>query len=320
MHAAPGLAGRSVLGSIQAVLVSFNSGPEVLRLCDAVLAEADGLVIVDNGSSPALLATLRDFVATHGPRAQLIANPENLGLAAAQNQGIEAAFGKRADWVLLLDHDSLPRPGLVAAFARALASAPDADRVALLAAAIHQPPEAGETRYWTMRGKWRVERRRLGADVEENAIFAIASGSLIRSAALRSVGTMREDFFIDYVDVEFGLRLKAAGWKILVVPGALLEHRLGNPSRHRAGGKSFKATNHDAARRFTIFRNRARLWRSYLRTRPGWVLADLAAAAADVLRILCFEDRKRAKLERAAVGLWRGLTAPPLAGRAPPQP
>ena len=167
-----------------------------------------------------------------------------------------------------------------------------------------------------MRGKWRIARHRLGDRVEEDALFAIASGSLLRAAALQSLGGMREDFFIDYVDVEFGLRLRAAGCKILIVPGAVLEHRLGDPTRHTLAGRAFKATNHSAARRFTIFRNRARLWRSYLAGRPGWVLADMAAAAADVLRILGFESEKRGKLGQAAAGLWQGLRAPPLAGRS----
>jgi GT2 family glycosyltransferase len=304
--------GRSPLGSVQAVVVSFDSGPEILRLCDAVLAEADGLIIVDNGSSPTLMRTLRHLADAQPARVQLIANDDNRGLAAAQNQGIEAAFRRGADWVLLLDDDSVPRPGMLAAFADALAAARDPQRVALLAAAILQPEAAGQTRYWTMRGKWRVARRRLGSAVEEDAIFAIASGSLVRNEAIKSLGGLREDFFIDYVDVEFGLRLKRAGWRILVVPRAMLEHRLGNPTRHAFGAWSFKSTNHDAARRFTIFRNRARLWRAYGFARPGWVLADAAAAAADLMRILCFEADKPAKLGRALCGLWLGLRAPPL--------
>ena len=136
----------SVLGTVQAVLVTYDSGPEVLRLCQAVLDEVDGLVIVDNGSPAGLMTRLEDVKRAYAPRVEIVANAQNRGLAAAQNQGIEAAIRKKADWILLLDDDSLPVPGLVAAFGKALASVPDRERVALLAAAIRQPPEAGDTR------------------------------------------------------------------------------------------------------------------------------------------------------------------------------
>lgn len=297
------------LGRVYAVAVTFNSEADFARACAATLAEVDGLVIVDNGSGRETCAMLERIARLEPDRVLLIANERNIGLDRAQNQGIAAARARGADWILLLDHDSTPAPGMVAAFAQALLALADPRRVAVLAPRLIQTPASIETRYWLAKGRWGARRTYFDRPILDGALFVIASGSLIRVEALDAVGAMREDFFIDYIDVEFGLRLNRAGWRIVLVGTAELHHRLGEPSRHGLLGQKLKTTNHNAARRYTIFRNRARLWRAYGLIRPGWVGLDLAAAATDLFRILAFEDSKRAKLGRALAGLWAGVTS-----------
>ncbi len=103
------------LGRVQAVAVTYDSGPEIESVAAAALAESDGLVIVDNGSTDAVRVRLRALADASESRIALIENGENLGLDRAQNQGIAAARARGADWILLLDDDSLVAPGLLAA-------------------------------------------------------------------------------------------------------------------------------------------------------------------------------------------------------------
>ena len=56
----------------------------------------------------------------------------------------------------------------------------------------------------------------------------IASGCLIPMAALNAVGLMRRDMFIDYVDIEWGLRAKSLGWQSWGVFAARMSHSLGD--------------------------------------------------------------------------------------------
>jgi rhamnosyltransferase len=58
--------------------------------------------------------------------------------------------------------------------------------------------------------------------------YLIASGCLIPAGVLPTVGLMNVDLFIDYVDIEWGLRAKALGFQSFGVFAARMEHSLGD--------------------------------------------------------------------------------------------
>jgi rhamnosyltransferase len=55
----------------------------------------------------------------------------------------------------------------------------------------------------------------------------IASGSIIRTSVLDSVGAMREDFFIDWVDIEWCMRARSMGYLSYYVPSVVMKHSVG---------------------------------------------------------------------------------------------
>ncbi|MCG7947086.1 MAG: hypothetical protein N0C84_12160, partial [Candidatus Thiodiazotropha taylori] len=65
--------------------------------------------------------------------------------------------------------------------------------------------------------------------------------------------------------------------------------------------------NHSPKRRYTIYRNRTRIWRENLFTFPGFVLYDFLASLHDLFRILMFEESKMSKLWAATKGIGVGL-------------
>ncbi len=92
-----------------AVIVVFQ--PELEALYQLVLATAEqveGIVIVNN--SPKV--SLNDLLQAADTPIHLITLEENMGIAYAQNIGIEWAISQNAQYVLLLDQDSTPLPGM----------------------------------------------------------------------------------------------------------------------------------------------------------------------------------------------------------------
>lgn len=79
------------------------------------------VVLVDNGSTPAVLEVLRARAAAD-PRIVLVENGENLGFARGNNRGIAAASG---DYVLLLNNDTFLAPGALLAMVRHLQRNPE---------------------------------------------------------------------------------------------------------------------------------------------------------------------------------------------------
>ncbi|MEQ9736989.1 MAG: MFS transporter, partial [Algiphilus sp.] len=112
--------------------------------------------------------------------------------------------------------------------------------------------------------------------VVRDGVFAIASGSLLRARVLEVAGRMDERFFIDYVDVEFSLRLRRAGFEIVGVGDAVLQHRLGEVRTARLLGREKTLSTHEAWRRRLIHRNRVRVWRRHGTACLGWLAFDLA--------------------------------------------
>ncbi|MHC1728003.1 MAG: glycosyltransferase [Syntrophobacteraceae bacterium] len=80
------------------------------RLINALVKEVDLTVIVDNGSA----SSLRVWLAGFSPgQVSLVRFNKNMGVARAQNRGIEFAREQKAQFVLLMDQDSIPEPGMV---------------------------------------------------------------------------------------------------------------------------------------------------------------------------------------------------------------
>lgn len=279
------------LHSICAIIVIYEPPTSLAQLIERITPQVQSVVIVDNGQNEALRPTLTSVV-------QWISNPDN-GLAKAQNLGIETAKTLGADAILLLDDDSLPAKNMVETL---LASYSENDAVIapqLLEEGTTQPPHAITTDGWL--GFQRIQLPQMGKT--SRLYYTAASGSLIPLAVLNEIGVFREDFFIYFIDTEFCLRARKAGYEISIANDSMMQHRYGNSKNHRFLGKTIRTTHHSPQARFYMFRNRKKLWKEYLFSQPGYVLFDLLRAISEIIRVSLFEGEKNAKL----LAIWRGL-------------
>ena len=98
------------LTQVIAVIVVFQPNLDVLRqLILASSQQVDRLVVVNNSPKISLETCLPDL----GEHIHLITLQENMGIAYAQNIGIEWVISQKAEYVLLLDQDSMPTSGMV---------------------------------------------------------------------------------------------------------------------------------------------------------------------------------------------------------------
>jgi rhamnosyltransferase len=130
----------------------------------------------------------------------------------------------------------------------------------------------------------------------------ISSGSAISATAYRKLGAFREDYFIEYVDVEYSLRARSHGVPVYMNAAVTLRQNNGRIERH---GKLF-TTNHAAWRRYYIARNMVHclhLYRSYCGLH--W-FSGLMAIHQAVL-VLLFDSQKLKKLSAIACGYLDGM-------------
>lgn len=290
---------------ICAVVVSFN--PELALLERELLSLRDqvqAVVVVDNGSAQQTIEWLRQKALAR--ELELIAFVDNRGVAAAQNAGIRWARDRGFTHVLVLDHDSVPEPGMVASLVRALEELGNR-KVAALGAGYVDPRLDGNP-HFVRTGRFMFQR--ILRDYERtDAVpvdFLISSGALIPLSTLERVGLMDERLFVDYVDIEWFLRAKSLGYQAFGVFAARMEHRMGTARRRIWLGKWRYVPSYSPSRFYYIMRNGMLLYRRHYTPRR-WMLNDINKNLA-IFAIFSVLVPPRLEHVRAMIrGLWDGL-------------
>ncbi|ODB86318.1 hypothetical protein A3195_11875 [Candidatus Thiodiazotropha endoloripes] len=306
------LMSESSASKIVAVTVTFNIDHSFEASLQSYLLQLALVVIVDNSTETDAQNRVNAIAQAHPEQIILIQNGHNLGLAKAQNLGIRRALDEDADWVLLMDDDSSADPQMVEQLVRASQDYQTGPGTGIVVPKYLEQSVNREALFVTAPGgKYHWPRFAkvgfTGQPVLQNIFIAISSGSLIKAKLFDEIGMIRESFDIDYLDVDFCLRAIEAGYRIVAVRDAVLRHNLGEQTKHHFLGRHFFAWNHSARRRFTIYRNRTRIWREHLFRFPGFVLFDFMAALMDLFRIVMFEQQKSAKLKSVLKGVGLGL-------------
>lgn len=292
---------------ICAVIVTYNTGDAFRGNFATLKGGVAHALIVDNGSAPDTRAMLDEIIAQNPGFAERIENPEN-GLARAYNIGIAAARAKGFNWVMLLDDDSALTPGMARTMLDAYNSARRADDIGMIVPTAYDTGAKSLLPHYRLwHGVFVYRSGFQGHATLDDVISAYGSGSLIPLKTIERAGLFDEGYFIDYIDNEFCLRLRARGLRILAVRDAVLNHSIGNIETHRLMGMRLRTTNHSPMRRYYSFRNRLLTWKRYALRFPGFVLFDALRTAYELARIGLLERDRIAKLKAIGQGLRDGL-------------
>lgn len=289
------------------ILVRHNPPAGFRERALSALAQCDGLIVIDNGSEDTEELDLLETA----PGAQIHRNDRNLGIAKALNQGLEAACAMGADYALLLDHDSTLERGGVNHLRAAATGWPDGKTAAAVPRIRYGHP--GIACRWprTANGsRWRfgfVYADKLAAPCEVD--LAISSGMLVSVPIWKQLGGFDETLFIDFVDIEYCLRARAAGFRIVAAPKALLFHELGAVSEGKLLRRfAVYPTHHSPLRHYYISRNRVVLARRYARRFPSWLCYECLGSAKLSYKVLFHERQRPSKLAAMMRGTMDGVS------------
>ena len=303
---------------VGAIVVSYE--PDMARLTtviDAVVGQVGRLLLVDNSETVELQQAV-SALADQYPSASLLAMGGNKGLSAAYNAGIvELRSHAELSQVLLLDQDSLVAADMVRALRGALQVAARDDRLELMTVGPWYRDELSGRRSVVLRSaRYSMARERICADSCQSPVLTemlISSGSLIPFAAFDRLGMLDADLFIDHIDTDWSLRVRAAGLSMAVVPQAEMSHQLGDRVQSVWWGRARTLPVHAPRRLYFIFRNS--LW---LYVRPHahwrWVLFDMKRLLAVAGVHMLAAGPRLERLRMIGRGLLHGI-APGLTRR-----
>lgn len=263
------------------VVLNWNGREDTLR-CLASIPDDVLTVVPDNGSTDGSVEAIRERF----PHVRVVENGANLGYSGGNNAGIRAALDAGAEWVVLLNNDATLEPGALEALRDAAARHPRAgalagkllfedgrvqwagQRVALLTGYSGRPRGYGRPDG----GRYREERE---VDRAVGALMAVSR------AAIERVGLLDEDLFAYVEDVDWSLRIRAAGFTCVFVPEARAIHAVSAST----GGQASTTPLYYGARNTIVVCERHRpLGRVGTALRRASIAATFGARAALGLR------------------------------------
>lgn len=237
---------------VSIVILNWNRPNDTLECLKSVkrLRTADSLniIVVDNASSDNSVKKIKKAI-LHTTNHKLLVNEVNLGFAEGNNVGIRHAIKNGADYVLVLNNDTVV----------------DKDLVIELIKAAKKYPKAGalSPKIYFAKGyefhKKRYKEKDLGkviwyagGDIDWNNVYGsnhgvdeidkgqydkvretdVATGTciLLRREALEDTGFFDKKYFMYYEDTDLSQRMKKKGWRVLYIPKAKLWHKVARGS------------------------------------------------------------------------------------------
>lgn len=224
--------------AVWVILLNWNGLADTMA-CLASLRAADPghyrveVLVVDSASAddprPALAAA---FPAVHVERLG-----RNLGFTGGCNHGIAVALAAGADYIVLLNNDTVADPGFLSPLVDHLAGHPEVGVAGPLICYADEPGRiwfagatfglaTGRSPHW-LQGRPATEAP--GAPFTTG--FVSGCCMAMRAADLRRHGLLAAGFFAYYEDVELCLRLGRAGLGAACVPASRIWHKVGGSTR-----------------------------------------------------------------------------------------
>ncbi len=264
---------------VLAVVVSYNGSQKIKQTVEALRRQVGHVHIVDNGSDAESLGVLESL--EREPSITVERLGENRGVGCALNRGVQRARQMGCIWLLTMDQDSVVDGAFIAAYQAALEEEPE---LVCLAP--------------------RITTRTRTKDAAGGVIkYAITSGNLVRVSLFDQIGLYDEGFFVDYIDFDFCLRLRRAGYAVHRVPAAMMEHQLGDSVDLPQAVRKYYA-RHSPVRRYYMYRNFLYVGERYLFDFPAFTFKLGFSLMLRLLFIGFLDPSPLASYRAIARGIW----------------
>lgn len=221
------------MNKVGSIIVTYN--PDILILkknIDSVISQINRVIIVDNDSKN------YDFIQeliNENKNIHLISNSRNYGIATALNQGMKHLKLLGYNWAITLDQDSILEKDAIKNMVHYCR-----DEIGIIC------PKIEYNRQYI---------QKVNSQKVEEIKACMTSASLTNIEAWEKVGGFDEEFFIDYVDNDFCMKLRLKEYSILRVNDCILKHNLGEGRNFKIFNKKIYYFKHSPIRCYYIIRN-----------------------------------------------------------------
>jgi GT2 family glycosyltransferase len=260
------------------------------------------VILVDNASEDNSI----DIISTKYPQVHIIENKKNLGFAGGNNIAIRYAMEHSAEYVWLLNNDTVVEPDSLLNIVALADLSPDISMVSPL---IYYYEDQTKKQFI---GSY-VDLQSLSVDypdrnTQSNSIYKYSGKNvclwgtalLIKTDVIKSIGYLKEEYFAYWEDTEYSLRSIKNGYRCAVCYTAKIYHKVPLPPITLPRGVHYY---------YLMHRNRILLGKEYLHgvinsfTFYRKYLANLIVDIGS-----CWQANDIKRLDACLNGAWHGLT------------
>jgi hypothetical protein len=223
--------------SVSIIVLNHNSREDTLdcfRSLQHLTYPRATIILVDNGSTDGTA----EIVRKQYPLVKVIETGQNFGFTGGNNIGIEQALKNGADYIMLLNNDTIVAPDMIDVMIKAMQADPS---IAITGPTIYyyDQPEivwsAGGSIDWkrgvtTMLGIGEEDKGQFGQNPRA-VDFVTGCALLARRDVWEQAGLLADEFFMYYEETEWCVRASRAGFKIAHVPAAMMWHKISLEAR-----------------------------------------------------------------------------------------
>ena len=261
---------------IAGVVILYNPNNNYIDNIKSYINDIDKLYVVDN--SPKKNKIFND------KKIEYIFNNENLGIAIPLNQIASKAIKEGYNWLLTMDQDTFFNDNVLNEMKDYILN--------------HDTEKDGIVTVWH-NTKLDVIKPKVKIDYP---ITEMTSGNLVNLDIWKKVNGYEEKFFIDGIDIEYCLRLKKCGYRVVRLNNVEILHDLGDIKYYNFLGKKYLCTNHNYIRKYYIMRNYNYIKEKYYDIDPKYC-EPLNHLKLRLFRVIMFEKDKYRKIRN----MFRGI-------------
>jgi len=196
-----------------AIVVWYNPNQEIAKNITHYANHVSNVYVIDNSDNNN--KTLLEQLKLNNTHYHFTGS--NQGIAAALNIGFEYAKSQNVAWVLTMDQDSIFEND---SFVKYLAE---------INAYINEYGSHTNVGIFAVKHDFNDLDKRNVTELDRYSKKkrVMCSGNIVSYSAFCQAGGFREDFFMDWVDFEFCIRINASGYDIIECSRVLLTHFLG---------------------------------------------------------------------------------------------
>lgn len=239
-------------GSFSFIVVNYNLQNDTINCVKSLMNTGlplSSIIIIDNASSDSSVDTILQHF---GEDIQLIRLHENLGYAGGSNVGIRKALNDQAEWIFLMNNDTVVDQNFFVQLEWATTKFSDTYKLfSPMILFLGQENKISFLGDFIVPGTMLTSKKWEGKDVPNNlpsilpTDFVHGSGMLVHRSVFEQVGLFDSNLFMYFEEVDFCWRARLAGIRMAVIPSAVMWHKdLGTTRKHSPRTHFLRIRNH----------------------------------------------------------------------------